>query len=127
MGVEVERRICQWYAKSINTPVFESFRLKMSYILKEPVLREIERAFAPQHLDYVRTKLAEQKLPLDRSAPPSRVHIAVIWLSEGDIKRFDQELAGASCDWRDTLVSAGLADDDWKEILKGKGIDGDDW
>lgn len=62
-----------------------------------------------------------------RSAPPPRVHIAVIWLSKGDIKRFDYELEGACCDWRDTLVSADLAGEDWKQVLNGKGIDCEDW
>lgn len=62
-----------------------------------------------------------------RSGPPPRVHLAVIWLSKGDIKRFDDELDGACCDWRDTLVSAGLANGDWKEVLRRKGIDCEDW
>ena len=99
----------------------------MAYTLEEAVLREIERTFAPEHVAYVRTQLAERALPMERSAPPPRVHLAVIWLSKGDPKRFDSELEGACCDWRDTLVSAGLANDDWEAVLKKRGIDRDDW
>ena len=99
----------------------------MAYTLTESVQREIERVFAPEHVEYVRSRLAERELPMERSAPPPRVHIAVIWLSKGDRKRFDYELEGACCDWRDTLVSAGLANDDWKAILTKKGIDCHDW
>ena len=99
----------------------------MAYTLTPSVQREIERTFAPEHVDYVRSRLAEQELPMGRSAPPPRVHVAVIWLSKGDIKRFDTELEGACCDWRDTLVSADLADEDWKRVLTHRGIDCEDW
>lgn len=70
----------------------------MPYILKASVEREIERTFAPEHVDYVRQRLREQELPRDHSAPPPRVHAAVLWLARGDIKRFDHELAGACSD-----------------------------
>ena len=99
----------------------------MPYILKESVQREIERLFPPEHVEYVRSKLASQALPMERSAPPARVHIAILWLSGGDLKRLQYELDGASCDWRDTLVSSGLANADWKEVLVRKGIDCNDW
>jgi hypothetical protein len=48
-------------------------------------------------------------------------------VAKGDRKRFDDELEGACCDWRDTLISAGLANDHWKAVLTKSGIDGDDW
>lgn len=99
----------------------------MAYTLTPSVQREIERTFVPEHVDYVRSRLAERELPMGRSAPPPRVHVAVIWLSKGDIKRFDYELEGACCDWRDTLVSAGLANEDWKHVLTQRGIDCEDW
>jgi hypothetical protein len=67
----------------------------MVYTLTESVQREIERTFAPEHWDYVRSRFAGCGLPMDRSAPPPRVHIAVIWLSKGDLKRFDSELESA--------------------------------
>src|SRR5262245_24295420 len=99
----------------------------MPYVLKASVEREIERTFAPEHVDYVRRQLAERELPMDRSAPPPRVHVAVLWLARGDIKRFDYELGGACCDWRDTLVAAGLANEDWRTVLGQRGIDCSDW
>ena len=99
----------------------------MAYTLTESVQREIERTFAPEHVVYVRSQLSERELPMERSAPPARVHIAVVWLSNGDLNQFDYELEGACCDWRDTLLAAGLANDDWKDILAKKGIDCHDW
>src|SRR4051794_13138003 len=54
----------------------------MPYTLTESVQREIERTFAPEDLDYVRSRLSAQELHMERSAPPPRVHIAVIWLSK---------------------------------------------
>jgi hypothetical protein len=60
---------------------------------------------------------------MDQSARPPRVHIAVIWLSKGDRKRFDRELEGACADWRDTLVETGLAHEDWPDVLKRRDVD----
>ena len=99
----------------------------MPYILKASVEREIERTFAPEHVDYVKRRLSDQDLPMDRSAPPPRVHAAVLWLARGDVKRFDFELEGACSDWRDTLHAAGLASEDWKRVLTQRGVDCHDW
>jgi hypothetical protein len=95
----------------------------VTYVLAPGVEQEILRTFAGEDVEYVRTRLAAQKLPMEQSAPPPRVHIAVLWLANGDRKRFDYELEGASCDWRDTLIEAGLASGDWREVLARKGID----
>ena len=99
----------------------------MAYTLPESIQREIERTFAPEDVEYVRSQLAGRELPFERSGPVPRVHIAVLWLSKGDRKRFDYELQGACCDWRDTLVAAGLENEDWREILRKKGVDCRDW
>jgi hypothetical protein len=99
----------------------------MKYVLAKGVQQEIERTFAPEDQAHVRTSLAEQSLPLDRSAPPPRVHLAIIWLSKGDLKRFDRELDGAGRDWRDTLVAAGLANENWRSVLAARGIDCAGW
>jgi hypothetical protein len=99
----------------------------MTYTIAPAVKREIERSFPLEHVNYVQSALAERQLPMDRSAPPPRVHIAVIWLSKGDIKRFEHELEGACMDWRDTLVAAGLGNEDWKDVLAQRGIDCHDW
>lgn len=99
----------------------------MPYVLQPSVEREIERTFAPEHVEYVKRRLRERELPWDRSAPPPRVHVAVLWLAKGDVKRFDYELEGACADWRDTLMAAGLASGDWKSVLTQRGIDCNDW
>ena len=77
----------------------------MPYLLLEQVERELTRLFAPEHVGYVRTRLSERSLPLENSAPPPRVHLAVLWLSQGDLERFDRELDRACVDWRDTLAT----------------------
>lgn len=99
----------------------------MPYILLQQVEREITRLFAPEHVGYVRTRLSERSLPLEHSAPPPRVHLAVLWLSQGDLERFDRELDSACVDWRDTLVAAGLANANWRSLLMARGIDCQDW
>jgi len=99
----------------------------MAYVLKPSVEREIERTFAPEHVDYVKRRLAERQLPMDHAAPPPRVHVAVLWLARGDIARFDHELEGAAADWRDTLLDAGLASEEWRAVLTQRGVDCGDW
>jgi hypothetical protein len=99
----------------------------MAYTLEKSVIKEIERIFPPEHREYVRSRLAARELPMDRSAPPPRVHIAVIWLSKADLNEFDLEMEGAAIDWRDTLVAAGLANVDWREKLMAMDIDCRDW
>ncbi len=99
----------------------------MSYALEESVIREVEKSFSPEHVSDVCTKLKETALPMENSAPPPRVHIAVIWLSKGDLEKFNYEIEGAACDWRDTLMAAGLGNENWQDILKNKGIDCSGW
>ncbi len=99
----------------------------MAYTLLPQVEQEIERVFAPEHRDHVRSRLAEQVLPLGESAPPPRVHIAILWLSQGELPRFERALQIARFDWRDTLVAAGLGNGDWREVLARRGIDSVGW
>ena len=99
----------------------------MGYTLQPAVVKEAQRVFGAQDIDYVLTKLADTPLTWERNAPPPRVHLAVIWLSNGERKRFDYHIDGAQFDWRDTLIQAGLAGDDWREVIKKRGIDSTDW
>jgi len=99
----------------------------MSYKLEDSVIREVEKTFPPELVGAVCKRLEETELPMERSAPPPRVHIAVIWLSKGDLEKFNYELDGAACDWRDTLVAAGLAGEDWRDILQAKKIESGSW
>lgn len=99
----------------------------MSYSLHPAVVREARRVFSLLDIEYVLKKLAETPLPMERSAPPPRVHLAVIWLSKGDRTSFDYQIDGAQHDWRDILVEAGLANENWREVITMRGIDCTDW
>jgi len=97
------------------------------YQLEASILDEVRRSFSAEHRDYVTTKLANTGLPLGAVAPPPRVHAAILWLARGDRRRFDDALAGACANWRDTLVAAGLANQNWKLVLDKRGIDCASW
>lgn len=99
----------------------------MPYTLEPSVVREVERKFAAADVPYVLEKLRDTPLPMEQNGPAPRVHLAVVWLSAGDRAKFDHEISGAACDWRDTLTAAGLADEDWPDILRDKGIDRAEW
>jgi hypothetical protein len=99
----------------------------MSFSLHPTIIEEAKRLFGPNDVDYVLAKLSSTPLPMARSGPPPRVHLAVIWLSKGDRKSFDYQIDGAACDWRDTLVEAGLGNEDWPQIVRSHGIDCSDW
>lgn len=101
--------------------------LPAAYQLEVSILNEIQRSFAPEHRDYVTTKLANTGLPMGAVAPPPRVHAAILWLAKGNVAKFDELLAGACVDWRDTLVAAALANQNWKLVLDKRGIDCSTW
>jgi len=46
-----------------------------------------------------------------------------IWVEPSSIEKFDDALELAKLDWRDLLVSAGLADADWPEVLRRAGYE----
>jgi crotonobetainyl-CoA:carnitine CoA-transferase CaiB-like acyl-CoA transferase len=98
-----------------------------AYQLEASILKEIQRSFAAEHRDYVTTKLASTGLPMGAVAPPPRVHAAILFLAKGDVARFDDALAQACGDWRDTLSAAGLANQNWKVVLQKRGIDCSAW
>lgn len=99
----------------------------MSYSLSPEVITEARRTFAPPALDAVLAKLAATELPLDQGGPPPRIHIAILWLAQGDLGKFDYAMKVAACDWRDALVAAGLANLNWREVLAARGIDSAHW
>ena len=101
--------------------------LPAAYQLEISILKEIERGFATEHRDYVITKLSTTGLPMGAVAPPPRVHAAILWLAKGDLMKFDEALAGACADWRDTLAAAGLNNQSWKLVLEKRGIDCSKW
>ncbi len=87
----------------------------------------MRRLFAPDHVDYVEARLRGAEIPLASGGPLPRIHIAVLWLSRGDLDRFDRDLAIALYDWRDSLVAAGLGNLDWRDVLLRAGIDPSGW
>lgn len=96
--------------------------------LELSVLAEISRTFSDaSEADYVERVLTSATFPMGESAPPPRVHIALLWLSNGHIKRFDHELSAARSDWRDTLLRAGLAGTNWREVMLHRGVECRDW
>jgi hypothetical protein len=101
--------------------------LPAAYQLEASILKEIERSFAAEHRDYVTTKLANTGLPMGAVAPPPRVHAAILWLAKGNLMTFDEVLASACADWRDTLVAAGLATQSWRLVLEKRGVDCSKW
>ena len=101
--------------------------LPAAYQLEASILKEIERSFAPEHRDYVITRLSNTGLPMGAVAPPPRVHAAILLIAKGDVGRFDEALAVACADWRDTLSAAGLANQNWKLVLDKRGIDCRSW
>ncbi|MBL8201462.1 MAG: hypothetical protein JNK40_10855 [Chromatiales bacterium] len=101
--------------------------LPAAYQLEASILKEIQRGFAPEHRDYVTTRLANTGLPMGAVAPPPRVHAAILLLAKGNLAKFDEALAGACADWRDTLAAAGLANQNWKLVLDKRGIDCTGW
>ena len=99
----------------------------MPYILEKSVIAEVEAIFAEADWGHVKIKLQETELWAENSAPPPRVHIAVIWKSKGDLTKFTNELQWAAEDWRDILVESGLGNEDWRKILNERGIDCENW
>jgi hypothetical protein len=96
----------------------------MSYIVTDLVKQQTQKLFAPDEAALVISKLETSLLPLiDDGEAPERVHLAILYLSGGDLRRFDRELNGGQIDWRDTLCAAGLGHADWPAVLRSRGID----
>jgi hypothetical protein len=54
---------------------------------------------------------------LAKGADSERVQAAIVLAAHGDIRRIQWGIKQASIDWRDVLVSGGLAGQDWAETL----------
>ena len=99
----------------------------MKYQLEQSVRDEVHRLFDAEDVESVIAKLQTTKLMWERSAPPPRVHIAVLWLSNGNFDKFKMVIDEARSDWRNTLVRSGLGNDDWQQMLNESGIDCSEW
>lgn len=96
----------------------------MAYIVTDLVKREARKLFAPDEADLVISELETTQIPLVDNGPGlERVHLAILYLSDGDLRVFDQTLNRGKIDFRDTLVNAGLAHANWPEVLRSRGID----
>ncbi len=96
----------------------------MAYIVTDLVKRQVRKLFAPDEADLVISELETTRIPLvDDGTAPERIHLAILYLSEGNLREFDQTLNRGKMDFRDTLVAAGLADADWPAVLRSRGID----
>ena len=96
------------------------------YILKEAVVKEIERVFDHSQWEVVKEGLSNTAIWSAESAPVPRVHIAFIRLSKGDTKIL-QNYLNYHQDWRDALLDSGLSNEDWREKLLSEGVDCSDW
>jgi hypothetical protein len=96
----------------------------MGYIVTDLVRRQVRKLFAPDEAELVISELETSPLPLiDDGKAPERIHLAVLHLSGGDLKKFDEVFRGGRIDWRDTLGAAGLGNADWPDVLRSRGID----
>ena len=53
----------------------------------------------------------------DWAATRESVQMAVLLVANGSSEHFSKALKWAAADWRDVLVSAGLAGGDWQAVL----------
>ncbi len=96
----------------------------MAYIVTDLVRQQARMMFAPDEADLVISELETTLIPLvDDGTAPERIHLAILFLADGDLREFDQTLNRGKMDFRDTLVAAGLAHADWPAVLRSRGID----
>jgi hypothetical protein len=58
----------------------------------------------------------------NRGRERDRVHLAILRLANGEAAAADRWLRQAARDWRDVLMSAGLANGDWSQTLVDAGF-----
>jgi hypothetical protein len=94
--------------------------------LPREVIAGVRKIFAPTLFDTAQELLKRTVVRLYLDARPRecvRVLLAAIRYSNGNIARMEAALQIARGDWRDLLVSAGLADDDREKILQAEGFE----
>jgi hypothetical protein len=87
------------------------------------VEEQVRLRMAPGDAALVLDELGRTELPLvsSPSRECSRIVLAILILSKGDLAQFDAWLQAARVDWRDVLVAAGLGNVDWPRVLSGMG------
>lgn len=86
------------------------------------VERELARRFDPATARHLAERFNASTLPL-ANHDHARVHLAILWLAQGDARRALRELAEAEKDWRDTLCAAGLENENWRDVLRARGYE----
>jgi hypothetical protein len=88
-----------------------------------PLVRaQMEKKFSAADAAVACAELVDADLPLINS-DGERVHLGIVHLCTGTLADFRTHLAVAKIDWRDTLVTAGLANLGWHRVLQARGID----
>lgn len=82
------------------------------------VRRRLLADFGPQG-DAMADRVARMvaSAPMAELQDPERLQAAVVLAAEGSLERFERLLAQLMHDWRDLLMSAGLANFDWPARL----------
>ena len=97
---------------------------RMSYVVTDLVREQVQKSFVAEEAALVISELEAAHLPfINDGQAPERVHLAILHLSGGDLRRFDRAMRESKTDWRDTLCGAGLGNADWPEVLRSRGID----
>jgi len=79
--------------------------------------RWIERHFPLGSAEPVLHALRDLPAGVVGGQDPERIQASLVIWTNGDWAAFQQRLALANTDWRDTLVGAGLGDEDWRDRL----------
>ena len=94
--------------------------------VSELVRGEVAARFDLEDAGVVQERLATTSLPFldqpNRDRERDRVHLAILKLADGNLERFEKYLSMAARDWRDLLMSAGMANGDWPEVLRLAGF-----
>ena len=99
----------------------------MKYELKDEIIAQIRTDFATEQQQEVVDLVSDADLWCPSSGPPSRIHIAFLVKSKGNLEVLRNTIEAYAGDWRDLLIQVGLADENWQQVLVQKGIDPSNW
>jgi hypothetical protein len=91
-----------------------------------PVEEKIRATFPAQEAEIAISALSGMTTPpLDKEwmTTRARVQVAIFISSQAHLERLLAGVAGAEIDWRDILVSGGLAESNWPWVAKDAGFD----
>jgi len=95
-------------------------------IVSELVGGEVKARFELEDASVVQQRLTTTPLPFldqpNRGRERDRVHLAILKLADGNLERFEKYLSLAARDWRDLLMTAGMANGDWADVLRSAGF-----